>query len=111
MQDIHQEINTFFSNWSGNQADEIETLKQAGSNRQYFRVFSGTNSFIATYNPNNIPENNAFIEFSNHFTLKQLPVPEVLAVKPDKSLYLQSDFGDVSLYDIMQKAMILYMIS
>jgi len=101
--DIHQEINTFFSNWFGKQADEIETLKQAGSNRQYFRIISGSSSFIATNNPKNIPENNAFIEFSKHFTLKHLPVPEILAVKADKSLYLQSDFGDVSLYDIMQK--------
>ena len=103
MQDIHQEINTFFSNWFGKMADEIETLKQAGSNRQYFRIVSGNDSFIATYNPNNIPENNAFIEFSRHFTLKQLPIPKILAFKSDKTLYLQSDFGDISLYDIMQK--------
>jgi aminoglycoside/choline kinase family phosphotransferase len=102
MFDIHQEITTFFSNWSGKQPDEIITLRQAGSNRQYFRIISGKNSYIVTVNPNNIPENNAFIEFSKHFRIKQLPVPEILATQQDNTIYLQSDFGDVSLYDIMR---------
>lgn len=102
MFDIHQEITTFFLNWSGKQPDEIITLKQAGSNRQYFRILSGKNSYIVTVNPNNIPENNAFIEFSKHFRIKQLPVPEILATHQDNTIYLQSDFGDVSLYDIMR---------
>jgi aminoglycoside/choline kinase family phosphotransferase len=102
MFDIHQEITTFFSNWFGKQPDEIITLRQAGSNRQYFRIISGKSSYIVTVNPNNIPENNAFIEFSKHFRIKQLTVPEILATHPDNTIYLQSDFGDVSLYDIMR---------
>lgn len=103
MAEVLQEIRAFFQQWKNQQADEIITLKQAGSNRTYFRVISGKHSYILTYNPSNIPENNAFIEFSKHFYSKQLPVPEILTVSADKTIYAQSDFGDISLFDIMKK--------
>jgi aminoglycoside/choline kinase family phosphotransferase len=56
-----------------------------------------------TYNPSNVRENNAFIEFSRHFQTMQLPVPEILHVDPARTQYLQSDLGDISLFDIMKK--------
>ena len=102
MADIHQDILQFFRGWKPTGAAEIETLPLSGSNRQYLRVHHGGQHFIATYNPSNIPENNAFIEFSKHFQRKQLPVPEILHVHPDRTMYLQTDLGDVSLFQIMQ---------
>ena len=103
MSDVLSQIDAFYRSWKPGGAPVIHSLKQAGSNRQYFRVNDGGNSYILTYNPGNVPENNAFIEFSRHFHTKQLPVPEILHVDEAKTRYIQSDFGDVSLFHIMQK--------
>lgn len=103
MGDVIQHVKEFFEEWSKKPAKEIVTLRQAGSNRQYFRAFTQKDSYILTSNPNNIPENNAFIEFAKHFSGKQLAVPEILAVDRDRTMYVQSDFGDVSLFDVIKE--------
>ena len=103
MKDALQETEDFFRSWRRDGAIQIDTLQQAGSNRQYFRVHHEGHTYIATYNPNNVPENNAFIEFTRHFHRKQLAVPEILHVETERRMYLQSDLGDVSLFQIMQK--------
>ena len=103
MPGILDDISQLYTEWSKRPAEQIITLKQAGSNRQYFRIISGKQSCIATHNPTNVKENNAFIEFSRHFHSKQLPVPEILHVDAQKTQYLQSDLGDISLFDIMKK--------
>jgi aminoglycoside/choline kinase family phosphotransferase len=97
------EIEKLFRSWKRDGNLEINTLKQAGSNRQYFRIIHHDHRYIATYNPLNIAENNAFIEFSRHFHRKQLPVPEILHADENKTKYLQTDFGDVSLFQVMQQ--------
>lgn len=69
----------------------------------YLRAKTEDASYIITYNPNNISENNAFIEFSRHFHHKNLPVPKILHADPQKRMYIQSDLGDDSLFDQIQK--------
>lgn len=103
MAEVLNDIRSFFREWKQQDADEIITLKQAGSNRTYFRAIHGTHHYIVTYNPSNIPENNAFVEFSKHFHARHLPVPEILHTDKHKRFYIQSDLGDVSLYDIMRR--------
>jgi aminoglycoside/choline kinase family phosphotransferase len=103
MSDVLSQIDAFYRSWKPGGAPVIQSLKQAGSNRQYFRVNDGDHSYILTYNPGNVPENNAFIEFSRHFHTKQLPVPEILHADEGKTRYIQTDFGDLSLFHIMQK--------
>jgi aminoglycoside/choline kinase family phosphotransferase len=103
MAEVLEDIHAFFRDWKKQDADQIITLKQAGSNRTYFRAMTNKESYIITANPTNIPENNAFIEFSRHFHQKQLPVPEILHTDAEKKYYIQTDFGDVSLFDIMRK--------
>ncbi|HZH94786.1 MAG TPA: RNase adapter RapZ, partial [Flavisolibacter sp.] len=51
----------------------------------------------------NVPENEAFIYFSDHFKNKWLHVPEVLAVSEDRTIYLQNDLGDVSLLNVLEE--------
>lgn len=80
----------------------ITMLPASGSSRIYFRIHTNKKSLIATYNPNT-EENNAFIIFSKHFRNIGLPVPEILAISEDKSLYIQSDLGDISLFDYVKK--------
>lgn len=103
MVDTLSEVKHFFEDWSAKPLQEIITLRQAGSNRQYFRAYTKDSSFIVTYNPDNQPENNAFIEFARHFYNKKLPVPEILVADRAKTMYLQTDFGDVSLFDIIKE--------
>ncbi|MFT3947577.1 MAG: RNase adapter RapZ [Agriterribacter sp.] len=103
MADVVGEVTAFFESWSKEKLKEICTLRQAGSNRQYFRAKAGDGSYIITYNPNNIVENNAFIEFSKHFYKNGLAVPEILFADAGKTMYIQTDFGDVSLFDILRK--------
>ncbi|MGZ3975540.1 MAG: RapZ C-terminal domain-containing protein, partial [Flavisolibacter sp.] len=50
----------------------------------------------------NVPENEAFIYFADHFRRKRLHVPEILAVSYDKTIYLQEDFGKVSLLNVLE---------
>jgi UPF0042 nucleotide-binding protein len=103
MAEILENIREFYKGWKQQYPDEVITLKQAGSNRMYFRLVDGKQHYVVTYNPANVPENIAFVEFTRHFYSKQLPVPEILHVDKDLTKYLQSDLGDISLYDIMVK--------
>lgn len=80
---------------------DIKTLPASGSSRIYFRLFTDKNTYIATYNPN-VEENIAFFEFSKHFENNGLPVPKIISVNHDNTCYIQSDFGDVSLFHHVQ---------
>lgn len=94
-------INLINSTLSENILDVV-MLPASGSSRVYFRIFTEKKTFIATYNAN-VEENNAFFAFTKHFRNANLPVPELLAISNDKYCYLQSDFGDVSLFDYVKK--------
>lgn len=83
---------------------DIRTLPVSGSSRIYFRVFTDNNTYIATYNPN-IEENIAFLEFTKHFKEIGLPVPDIISVNHDNSCYVQSDLGDISLFNIVQECL------
>lgn len=84
--------------------DSLSMIAGAGSNRMYFRVHSrGRRSVIATYGTDAI-ENRSFIYLARHFASLGLPVPEILAVSHDDMTYLQSDLGDVSLFNAMAQS-------
>ncbi|MDR1699298.1 MAG: phosphotransferase [Prevotellaceae bacterium] len=80
------------------QPTEITPIANSGSNRQYYRIKSKSACFIGVFS-DETAENNAFIYLAGHFSGKGLPVPKVVAVSGDKKCYLQSDLGDVSLFD------------
>jgi len=102
MEDILIHINNLYKTISGTDWDEISKIPQSGGDRVYFRITQGQQSWIATYNLN-LRENETFIEFANHFFTKGLPVPKILAVNEDKSIYIQSDLGSVSLLEVLEK--------
>jgi aminoglycoside/choline kinase family phosphotransferase len=101
MQSIIESIKELYTTWSGKPCDQVEVLPQSGSDRRYFRIHEGGQTFIATFG-NNIPENETFIYFSDHFKERDLPVPAILALSEDKTIYLQEDFGDVSLLNRLE---------
>jgi aminoglycoside/choline kinase family phosphotransferase len=102
MEDILIHINNLYKTINIHDWDEISKIPQSGGDRVYFRIVQGQQSWIATYNLN-IRENETFIEFTNHFYAKGLPVPKILAVSEDKSIYIQSDLGSVSLLEVLEK--------
>jgi hypothetical protein len=75
---------------------------QSGSDRIYFRIYEGSKTYIATYNLNQ-KETKTFIHFSKHFKAAGLPVPEVLAVNSDDTIYIQEDLGTESLLNQIEK--------
>jgi aminoglycoside/choline kinase family phosphotransferase len=95
-------IKELFIAYSKDEITAIDKLPQAGSERHYFRIHTTRKSFIATYGAN-LKENESFIYFSKHFKKKDLAVPEILCINADKDIYLQEDFGDVSLLNRLEE--------
>lgn len=102
MQEIINAVSQLYQTWTGKEPAQVDVLPQSGSDRRYFRLFSNDGkTFIATYGLN-VPENEAFIYFAGHFRKKQLNVPEIFAVNYDKTIYLQQDFGNISLLNVLE---------
>lgn len=81
--------------------DRIEKLPQSGSDRVYFRVYAGTQTWIATYNINT-KETATFVHFSQHFKQANLPVPAIVGVNAENTIYLQEDLGTASLLNKLE---------
>ena len=77
-------------------------LAGAGSNRVYYRLFDEDGNSVVGVVGTSRDENHAFIYLSEHFTKRQLPVPQILAVSDDGLRYLQTDLGEVSLFDAIR---------
>ncbi len=103
MNTITDKIKEFFSDFSKEPIAGIEKLPQAGSERHYFRIHTSDKTFIATYGAN-LKENESFIYFSRHFKKKNLAVADVLCINEGKNIYLQEDFGDVSLLNRLEES-------
>jgi len=97
-----EKIKELFASFSKAVITAIDKLPQAGSERHYFRIYTAEKSFIATYGAN-IKENDAFIYFSEHFKKKALSTAQILCINKEKDLYIQEDFGDVSLLNKLEE--------
>jgi aminoglycoside/choline kinase family phosphotransferase len=102
MQTIIQEIKDLYNSFSPDPISRIDKIPQSGSNRIYFRIYTESKSFIATWNQN-VKENNTFINFARHFRNSGCPVPEIYAFNEKQTIYLQEDFGDISLLNKLEK--------
>ena len=102
MQTVLEEIKNLFQSYSSSPILSIEKLPQSGSDRIYFRIFTADESYIATFNKN-IKENLTFLNFSTHFKKKNCPVPEIYAVNEKQEIYIQQDFGNVSLLNKLEE--------
>ena len=93
-------IAELFEKWSGKKAENVQPIAASGSPRKYFRLTSANKSLLGAYNPD-FKENAAFLSFAKHFHSIGLPVPEILAEDTDKGIYLLSDLGDNSLFELL----------
>ena len=102
MEAIVSEVSLLFQSFAKRKEDRIEKLPQSGGDRIYFRLYAGDQTYIAAYS-DNVRENKTFIYCTNHFRSKQLPMPEILAVNQDETIYIQQDLGTQSLLDILEE--------
>ncbi len=102
MQRIIDDIKTLFVSVSKDTVRQVEKIPQSGSDRIYFRIYTASQNYIATYG-NNIKENDTFIYFSKHLKKADCPVPAIFCINEDHTIYIQEDFGDVSLLDKLEK--------
>lgn len=103
MQDLVNAVSNLYKSWSGKEPVLVDVLPQSGSDRRYFRLHGNDGKTVIGTHGLNVPENESFIYFSEQFHQKNLHVPEVVAVSDDRTVYLQQDFGDVSLMNILEE--------
>lgn len=101
MRDKHL-IDKLFENWCGESIEELITIPQSGSYREYYRIIGKTRTAIAVYNED-LKENRAFLTFTKHFLSLGLPVPEILSEDEQGKLYLLADLGDETLFDFLNR--------
>lgn len=79
--------------------DDIKILPLAGdaSNRKYYRIVHGEESWVLMkwepYNPKDYP----FLSVLDHFAANGVHVPEVISQSPQEGLVLLDDLGDLTL--------------
>ena len=73
-----------------------------GSGRKIIRLANDRATAIGIlYNVRE--ENVAFLEFSRHFRVHGLPVPEIYGEDLNRGAYLEEDFGDTSLFEFLSR--------
>jgi aminoglycoside/choline kinase family phosphotransferase len=102
MEEVIEAISKLFVSIGNPAPDRIGKLPQSGSDRIYFRIYAGDETFIATYNLNK-KETQTFIYFSRHFENAGLPVPHILGVNEDDTIYIQQDLGTDSLLNKLEE--------
>lgn len=105
-QSLTDAIKILFQSVSINPVNAVELLPESGGDRTYFRIFfqneNQEKTCIATYGEN-VEENKKFIQLSKFFTSHDVPVPKILAVNDDYTLYIQEDGGNDSLLDVLKR--------
>ncbi len=80
---------------------KTEIVPNHGSNRSRFRISGGEHTVIGVHNEDRA-ENNAFVSFSRHFRRHGLPVPEVFSEHLAEHVYLETDLGKHTLFDLLE---------
>lgn len=91
-----------YQQWAGEKPAGVVKLPGQGSNRQYYRIVKQDGDTVIGVVGTSRDEDHAFIYLANHFNLRQLPVPKVLAVSDDELCYIQTDLGGTSLFDAIK---------
>ncbi len=103
-EDAHiEKLLRLFRLWAGLPANEITALPASGSQRKYYRLKAGNTSAVGVWNPH-VEENQRFVSLAKHFRKTQLPVPEILEQDQENHCFLQSDLGDLRLFDLLPAA-------
>ena len=99
---VESNLSALYRQTFGAQPDQLLPLKRTASGRQYFRLTGKGKNAIGTFGPNP-KENEAFLYFSRHFRAKGIPVPEIFGANSQQGIYIQTDLGSTTLYDLLPK--------
>ena len=99
---IMQKLVELYKQWKGEEPQDVVRLTAGGSNREYYRLTDSQGVSVVGCVGTSRDENHAFVYLAKHFTKKQLPVPEILAVSDDELRYIQTDLGNTSLFDAIR---------
>lgn len=91
-----------YEDWRHESPVEVSKLRAAGSNRAYYRMKGADGTSVIATVGSNTEENSAFLYLSRHFKKQGLPVPTIHAVSDDGQVYIQEDFGSMSLFDAIR---------
>ncbi|MEO9145491.1 MAG: RNase adapter RapZ [Ginsengibacter sp.] len=102
MSTIAENVKEFFQSCNPEPIEVFEKLPKSGGDRIYFRVITANRSYIIAYNEN-LRESATFLYFTEHFSEINAPVPKVYFSSDDARIYIQEDFGRVSLLNELEK--------
>ena len=97
-----EKLINLYRQWAGEEPADVIKLAGQGSNRQYFRIIKQDGDTVIGVVGTSRDEDHAFVYLANHFNLRQLPVPKILAVSEDQLCYIQTDLGGTSLFDAIK---------
>ena len=97
-----EELKRLYREATGLEVVKTEELPGAGSNRHYYRLHGTDGSTLIGAIGTSRDENHAFCYLAAHFVRAGLPVPQVIAESRDGLRYLQTDLGDLSLFDALK---------
>ncbi|MEO8821413.1 MAG: phosphotransferase, partial [Ginsengibacter sp.] len=97
-----EDIRTFFEKNYPEKIISFQKLPKSGGDRIYFRIGTEKKPYIATFDANT-KESETFLYFTQHFSKINAPVPEIYSTSEDKKMYIQQDFGPVSLLNELEK--------
>jgi UPF0042 nucleotide-binding protein len=103
MQQLIDAVSQVYKSWLGKEPAQVDVLPQSGSDRRYFRLYDENGNTVIGTHGINVPENESFIYFADHFREIKLYVPKILAVSYDKMVYLQEDLGNISLLSVLEE--------
>lgn len=89
-------------NYSQEAVNTITLLTGGGSSRKYYRFWDQNQSYILAES-SNIEENNTFIYYTNQLKNYTDFIPEVFKTNADCTLYVQTDLGDETLMNKIEK--------
>ncbi len=84
---------------TGSSATDIVGITGSASQRHYYHI-SGSIPLVGTIG-NEIIENEAFFHIGKVLADNNVNVPRLVAVSDDRSVYLQEDLGNITLYDLI----------
>ena len=78
-----KELIKLYTTWAKEEPSHVVRIEGAGSNREYYRIYTQQGNSVVGVVGTSVDENRAFLYFTDHFSQRQLPVPQLLAQSED----------------------------
>ncbi len=89
-----------YIDWKGKNPEQMELLPASGSHRKYYRISGPEGNLLGVYNQSE-EENAAYVSFTRQFREEGLPVPGLLHVCKEGTVYFVEDLGDTTLFSLL----------